>query len=235
MKNDTLKQLLRDRADKRIVVSATDLANGEDELIYPADTDAADELTEAARTATRADKSRIHEMADGRRIFLHVHNPPLRMMIVGAVHIAQPLSRMAVLAGYDVTVIDPRRAFASAERFPEVHLNHEWADDALDELKPDRRSAIITLTHDPKLDDPGLERALRSDAFYVGALGSNRTHAKRLERLRELGLGDTQMARINGPIGLDIGAKSPAEIAISIMGEITEQLRRGPSRQSAAA
>lgn len=235
MKNETLSQLLRDRADKRIVVSATELASGEEQLLYPADTEAADELTEAARNATRADKSRTVEMSDGRRVFLHVHNPPLRMFIIGAVHIAQPLSRMAVLAGYDVTVIDPRRAFASEDRFPEVRLNHEWADDALDQLQPDRRTAVIALTHDPKLDDPGLERALRSDAFYVGALGSTRTHAKRLERLREMGLSEVQMDRIHGPIGLDIGAKSPAEIAISIMGEITEQLRRGPSRQSAAA
>lgn len=235
MKTENLSQLLRDRADKRIVVTATDLGSGKEQLIYPADNGAGDELTKAARTATRADKSQIHEMSDGRRIFLHVHNPPLRMMIVGAVHIAQPLSRMAVLAGYEVTVIEPRRAFASEDRFPGVHLNGDWADDALDELKPDRRTAIVTLTHDPKLDDPGLERALRSDAFYIGALGSKRTQAKRLERLRELGLSEAQMARIHGPIGLDIGAKSPAEIAISIMGEITEQLRRGPGRQSVAA
>jgi xanthine dehydrogenase accessory factor len=235
MKNETLEQLLKDREEKRIVVGATDLESGEDRLIYPADSEEDDELTNAARAAARDDRSRIYETSDGRRVFLHVHNPPLRMMIVGAVHIAQPLSRMAVLAGYEVTVIDPRRAFASEDRFPGVHLNGEWADDALDELKPDRRTAIITLTHDPKLDDPGLDRALRSDAFYIGALGSTRTHGKRLERLRELGFRDEELNRIHGPIGLDIGAKSPAEIAVSIMGEVTERLRRGPSGRSKAA
>jgi xanthine dehydrogenase accessory factor len=235
MKTETLTQLLADRAAKRIVVGATDLTSGEDSLIYPADNDADDELTQAARDAARADKSRIVETTDGHRVFLHVHNPALRMLIVGAVHIAQPLSRMAVLAGYDVTVIDPRRAFSSEDRFPGVTLNGEWADDALDELEPDRRTAIVTLTHDPKLDDPGLERALRSDAFYIGSLGSTRTHGKRLERLQEMGFGEDDLSRIHGPIGLDIGAKSPAEIAVSIMGEVTERLRRGPSRSSAAA
>lgn len=233
MKTENLSQLLRDRADKRIVVTATDLGSGKEQLIYPADNGAGDELTKAARTATRADKSRIHEMSDGRRIFLHVHNPPLRMMIVGAVHIAQPLSRMAVLAGYEVTVIEPRRAFASEDRFPGVYLNGDWADDALDELKPDRRTAIVTLTHDPKLDDPGLSVAIRSDAFYVGALGSRGTHAKRVARLKEDGFADSEIDRIHAPVGLAIGAKSPAEISVSILAEITDVLHAREKKAAA--
>jgi xanthine dehydrogenase accessory factor len=146
------------------------------------------------------------------------------MILVGAVHIAQSLAPMAKLTGYDVVIVDPRQAFTSRERFPGAALNHDWPDDALTALAPDRRTAVVTLTHDPKLDDPALSVALRSDAFYIGALGSTRTHGRRLERLREAGFGDNDFARIHGPIGLDIGAVSPAEIAISIMGEVTRTL-----------
>lgn len=235
MKTATLTQLLADRDAKRIVVQATDLAAGTSELVYPAETDASDPLTEAARTAARNDKSGAVDLPDGRRVFLHVHNPPLRLLVVGAVHIAQPLAQMAVLAGYDVSVIDPRHAFASTDRFPGVHLSDDWPDEAMDRLDPDRRTAVVTLTHDPKLDDPGLIRALRSDAFYIGCLGSTRTHAKRLARLKDAGFGDSDFARIHGPVGLDIGAKSPAEIAVAIMGEITQTLRRGPVPQARAA
>ncbi|HZD26727.1 MAG TPA: XdhC family protein [Alphaproteobacteria bacterium] len=235
MKRETLQQLLVDRAAKRVVVLATELESGDERLLYPADTDDADDLTEAARRAARGDKSGIAELADGRKVFLHVFNPPLRMLIVGAVHIAQPLSRMAVLAGYDVGIIDPRQSFATEERFPGVSLVDDWPDDALRALDPDRRTAIVTLTHDPKLDDPALIQALRSDVFYIGALGSTRTHARRLERLSGEGFSDADFARIHGPIGLDIGAKSPAEIAVSIMAEVTMTLRGGPKKARAEA
>ena len=162
---------------------------------------------------------------DGRRLFLNVNNPPLRMIIVGAVHIAQPLSRMAVLAGYDVTVVDPRGAFASEERFPGLALNHDWPDEALAALAPDGRTAVVTLTHDPKLDDPALSAALRSDAFYVGSLGSRRTHTRRIERLAAEGFEPDDLARIRGPVGVDIGARTPAEIAASILAEVIAALR----------
>ena len=223
MKSETLTQLLADRAANRPVVLATHLESGEEHLIYPGRS-ASDALSEAAATALREDKSRRVESDDG-PYFLHAFNPPLRMIIVGAVHIAQPLSRMAALAGYDVVMVDPRGAFLDEERFPGVQLTSEWPDDALKELAIDARTAIVTLTHDPKLDDPALHVALRSPAFYVGSLGSKRTHAKRLARLDDDGFTAEECARIQGPIGLDIGAKSPAEIAIAILAQVTEQLR----------
>ncbi len=225
MRADILQRLLADRAAKRPVVLVTDLGDGAAELHYPGDDNGDPAVREAVEAAARADKSRIVEH-EGRRLFLNVNNPPLRLIIVGAVHIAQPLSRMAMLAGYDVTVVDPRGAFASEDRFPGLALGHDWPDEAMEALAPDGRTAVVTLTHDPKLDDPALAVALRSPAFYVGCLGSSRTHAKRKERLAEAGLDEAALARIHGPIGLDIGARSPAEIAVSIMGEITETLRR---------
>ena len=167
--------------------------------------------------------------AGAAKIFLNVYNPPLRLIIVGAVHIAQPLARMAAMTGYDVTVIDPRAAFASAERFPGVTVMTEWPDDAMATLAPDPRTAIVTLTHDPKIDDPALEVALRSNAFYIGALGSKKTHNARLYRLGKAGFGDNDVARICGPVGLAIGAKSPAEIAVAILAQITERLRQSPA------
>ena len=221
MKPETLKALLAAREARRPIVLATNLASGEERLIDPRAADADDALREAARN----DRSGVVETAEG-KVFLHVYNPPLRMAIVGAVHIAQPLCRMAALAGYDVTVIDPREAFASEERFPGVTLLGDWPDESMAKFAPDRRSAVVTLTHDPKLDDPALAAALRSDAFYIGALGSTRTHAKRLARLKEEGFTDEQMARIHGPAGLSIGAKSPAEIAVSILAQVTERLRK---------
>jgi len=222
MKTETLRQLLADRQAKRPAVMVRDLETGEARIAYPP---AAGDPAEAEIVrAAREDKSRTVEVA-GRRLFLHVFNPPLRMLVVGAVHIAQPLARMAALTGYDVTVVDPRGAFASEERFPGVALSTEWPDEALETLAPDTRTAVVTLTHDPKLDDPALAVALRSPAFYIGALGSPRTHARRVGRLRELGLGDNEIARIRGPVGLDIGAKSPPEIAISIMAQVTQVLR----------
>ena len=171
---------------------------------------------------------------DDQERFLWISNPPLRLVIVGAVHIAQPLSEMAKLTGYDVTVVDPREAFASEARFPGHRLSHDWPDAALRTHGLDHRTAIATLTHDPKIDDPALETALRSPVFYIGALGSTRTHGKRVARLTEQGFNETEIARIDAPIGADIGAKSPAEIAVSVMAELTERLRRPASRPGLA-
>lgn len=161
--------------------------------------------------------------------FVGLHNPPLRMALIGAVHIAQPLVGMARAAGYDVVVIDPRTAFASAERFPDVEIESDaWPDEALSNWGIDRRCAIVTLSHDPKIDDPAIVAALKSEAFYIGCLGSTRTHAKRVTRLEEAGFTAQDIARLHGPVGLNIGAKSPAEIAVSIIAQITETLRRAP-------
>ncbi len=170
---------------------------------------------------------------DAGTTFTWISNPPLRLAIIGGVHIAQPLATMARITGYDVTVIDPREAFASEVRFPEDTLINDWPDAALAEHGLDHRTALIALTHDPKLDDPALRSALDSPVFYIGALGSTRTHAKRVERLKDAGFTDDQIGRIDAPIGLDIGAKSPAEIAVAVMAELTERLRRPATRPGA--
>ncbi len=184
--------------------------------------DLSDEVVEAARQAMINDRSgRVGEM------FVQVFNPPKRLIIVGAVHIAQPLVDIAKTAGFAVTIVDPRGAFATRDRFPGVELSEDWPDDALTALAIDNRTAVVTLTHDLKLDDPALEVALRSTAFYIGSLGSKKTHAGRVERLTEAGLSAAEIARIHAPIGLAIGAKSPAEIAVSIMAQITEVLHQG--------
>ena len=220
MKLALFEQLRTDGAAKRPVVLATNLTTGEQSLLYP-------ESDERAQKPLARDECATIETAGG-PLFLEPFNPPLRMVLVGAVHIAQPLARMAALAGFDVTVVDPRSAFASESRFPGVELSHEWPDEAVQKLGPDRRMAIITLTHDPKLDDPALEVGLRSPAYYVGCLGSKKTHEARLRRLREAGLTDGQLARLHGPVGLKIGARTPAEIAVSILAEAIEQLRVVP-------
>ena len=159
--------------------------------------------------------------------FIALHNPPLRMVIVGAVHIAQHLVAMARACGYDPLLVDPREAFGSAARFPGENISHDWPDEALKAIGPDARTAVVTLTHDPKLDDPAIRAALGSDAFYIGCLGSTRTQAKRLARLTEAGFSDTDLARLHAPVGLNIGARSPAEIALSVMAQITQVLRNG--------
>ncbi len=225
MKQKILDQLLRDRAAKRTVALITNLATGAEQLLYASD-NAQTDLAQQAHIALREDKARTIETPEG-EVFINVFNPPLRLLIAGAVHIAQPLARMAALAGYDVTIIDPRRAFATEERFPGVTLLTEWPDAGVATLKPDARTAIVTLTHDPKLDDAALSTALNSDSFYIGCLGSKKTHAARLERLRLAGFDDAALARIHGPVGLAIGAKSPAEIAISILAQLTSTLRGG--------
>lgn len=185
-------------------------------------------LCEAAAQALRSDRASSHDVG-GATVFVQPVNPALRMLIVGAVHIAQYLAPMASSAGYDVTVVDPRSAFATPERFPGCAISHEWPDEALAKIGLDARAAVVTLTHDPKLDDPALLAALSSEAFYIGSLGSRRTHGKRLERLRDHGVAVDALARIHGPVGLDIGARSPAEIAVSILAQVTERLRAVPS------
>jgi xanthine dehydrogenase accessory factor len=206
----------------RTLVRAVDLSSGDEQLIE--NVGGASELAQAAADASRSDRSAAVEI-HGRNWFIEVHNAPLDLRIVGAVHIAQSLARMAALADYRVTVIDPRGAFATPERFPDVALSHEWPDEALAKPPLGPRSAVVVLTHDPKIDDPALLAALQSDCFYIGALGSKKTHAARLARLNSLGLEDEQLARIHGPVGLAIGARSPAEIAVSVVAEMTMRLR----------
>lgn len=224
MKRETLTTLNEARAQGRAIVRAVDLATGDERLIEP-QTDTS-ELGLAAAQAARADQSANVEI-EGRNWFLEIYNPPLDLVIVGAVHIAQPLSQMAALTGYGVRIIDPRTAFATAERFPGIALSHDWPDEALVKAPLSPRSAVVLLTHDPKLDDPALIAALKSNCFYIGALGSKKTQAARQARMRAEGFSDNELARIRGPVGLNIGARSPAEIAVSILAEMT-QILRGP-------
>ncbi|CAN5786550.1 hypothetical protein BH11PSE3_BH11PSE3_52180 [soil metagenome] len=225
MKSETLAALQRARTERRALALATRLSDAAETLVYPDKADgvlAGDTaLLAAARRALGIGRSETIELG-GERIFLNVYVPPPRLIIVGAVHIAQALAPMATMLDFDVTVVDPRGAWATSNRFPGVKVVQEWADEAFDTMGLDVSTAVVTLTHDPKLDDPALEAALKSDVFYVGALGSRRTHAKRRERLAEAGITDEQFARIHGPVGLNIGAKSPAEIAVSILGQIIE-------------
>ena len=224
MKAPTLQSVQDARASGRPVVLATRLPDGEQVVLpnpdYP-------ELNTYARVALMAEKSDTHEVA-GTTWFLHAFNPPARIVIVGAVHIAQALVPLASQLGYGVTVVDPRRSFATDDRFPNVAVSTGWPDEALDELRPDSRTAVVTLTHDPKLDDPALDRALKSEAFYIGALGSRKTHGKRLERLRALGHGDDALARIRGPVGFNIGAVTAPEIALSVLAQIVAVRRGSP-------
>ncbi len=232
MKAKTLERLLAARAAGTPAALVTDLDTERQILVVGVEDGgelaAAD--FDAVRGAMAQDASGIVESA-GKRLFVHVFNPPERLIVVGAVHIAQVLAPMAALAGYRVTIVDPRRAFATDARFPDVAMIGDWPDEAMAGLKPDARTAIVTLTHDPKIDDPALAAALASPAFYIGALGSGRTHARRRERLQARGFGESDLARIHGPIGLAIGARTPAEIAISIMAELTA-VRRGPSHKN---
>ena len=220
----TLAALQTSRSAGRAVVLATRLPGGE-QILLPDEAHPA--LTEPARRALAAERSTTHEV-DGVTWFLHAFNPPARLVVVGAVHIAQALVPLATQLGYGVTVVDPRRAFASEERFPNVTVSTEWPDEAMDALRPDSRTAIVTLTHDPKLDDPALDRALQSEAFYIGALGSRRTHAARLDRLRALGHGDDALARIRGPVGLNIAAVTAPEIALSVLAQVVAVRRGSP-------
>jgi xanthine dehydrogenase accessory factor len=225
MTPDLLVALTAARAAKRPVVVATRLPDGA-QCLLPSP-DAPPELAAAAARALAADQTGTVKLADG-SWFLHVHNPPLRLVVVGAVHIAQALVPMAAQLGLAVTVVDPRRAFATDERFPNVTISTEWPDEAMDRLAPDARTAVVTLTHDPKLDDPALDRALRGAAFYIGALGSRKTHAARLKRLRALGHEEAALARIRGPVGLPIEAVTAPEIALAILAELVAVRRGAP-------
>jgi xanthine dehydrogenase accessory factor len=209
-----LAALVAARALRQPIATVADLDGVARELVGP----------EAFPDRFRMDRSGVSE--DGQR-FIHIHNPPLRLLVVGAVHIAQALVPMARIAGHDVTVIDPRPAFGAAARFPGVDIIEDWPDEALTALGLDTRTAVVTLTHDPKLDDPAIRAALGSEVYYLGCLGSGRTHAKRVARLEEAGFLADAIARIHAPVGLDIGARGPGEIAVSVLAQITQRLRRG--------
>ncbi len=228
MRLDALVRLNAERAARRPAVLVTELATGEQRLVT-ADEASADPLAEAieARLRSGASGSVDH---DGRKYFLAVQVPPVRLVVVGAVHVSQALAPMAKLVGFDVTVVDPRTAFATPERFAGVRVMAEWPDAALPGLGLDRFTALAALTHDPKIDDPALQAALRADCFYIGALGSRKTHAGRIARLTRAGFGADATSRIHAPIGLDIGAVSPAEIAVAVLGEMIGALRRKPLR-----
>jgi len=236
MKRRFLDAVIAAGHESRSVALATELASGRQLLVDGDRVEGDLVLDENAaarlRDAVRSDRNLTLETAAG-RVFVEVFSPPRRCFVIGAVHIAQPLVTMLSLADYRAIVIDPRQSFASPERFPEIELSTEWPDEALERLKPDHRSAVVTLTHDPKLDDPALAVALRSECFYIGALGSRRTHMARCRRLVELGFAEADLARIHGPIGLSIGAVSPAEIAASILAQMTEVLRRGGAAEPA--
>jgi xanthine dehydrogenase accessory factor len=228
MKLDILKSLNAERNARRAAVVVTNEATGEQRLVKAADV-AQDPLRDLLEKHIRSGKSGMEETPQG-KVFLTVHVPAPRIVVTGAVHISQALAPIAKLLGYDVTIVDPRTAFATQERFPEVKVIAEWPDVALPPLGVDRYTAFVALTHDPKIDDPALTHALKRDCFYIGALGSKKTHARRLERLKGEGLTDADLARIHAPIGLPIGAVSPAEIAVAIMGEITARLRQAPDK-----
>jgi xanthine dehydrogenase accessory factor len=230
---DILKTLNEERAARRAVAVVTDIASGKQRLVKAADA-AKDPLADLLDKHFRSGKSGMEDTADG-QTFITVHVPSARLIIMGAVHISQTLAPLGQMLGYDVTIVDPRTAFATTERFPDVKVLAEWPDKALPPLGVDRYTAFIALTHDPKIDDPALEHALARDCFYIGALGSRKTHAKRLERLKDKGFNDADLARIHAPIGLDIGAVSPAEIAVSIMAEVTARLRQSAEKKAAAA
>jgi len=223
MKLDILKSLNTEREARRAVMVVTNGETGEQRLVKAADIPA-DPLRETLEKYLRMGKSGMEEMASG-KLFFTVYVPPPRLIIIGAVHISQALAPMAALLDYDVTIIDPRTAFASPERFPDVMLIPEWPDVALPPLEVDHYTAFVAVTHDPKIDDPALLHALERDCFYIGALGSKKTHGRRIERLKAQGVTDEALARIHAPIGLRIGAVSPPEIAVSIMAEITAKLR----------
>jgi xanthine dehydrogenase accessory factor len=226
MRRGLLDELLRARRDRRAVALVTDLGSGEQRLVAR-EAASSDALAPELAKAFRFDASGIVRGDDGREQFVNIYNPPLKLIVIGAVHLAQALIPMARAAGYDVVVIDPRGAFATAARFPEVELHAEWPDEVLAAMPLDERTALVALTHDPKIDDPALVAALNGRSFYIGALGSRKTNASRHERLKAKGFDDAALARIHGPIGLAIGARGPAEIAVSIMAEMTQVLRLG--------
>jgi xanthine dehydrogenase accessory factor len=224
MRFDLLRDLNRERAARRIAIVVTEIAAGTQRLVRENEIDA-DELQDALKAGVLTGKSSQVEK-DGRTYFVELHLPTPLIVITGAVHISQTLAPLAKMLGYQVTIIDPRTAFATPERFPDTQIIADWPDRAFKNVKLDRRTAFIALTHEPKIDDPGLQAALLANCFYVGALGSRRTHNERLSRLERLGIERTLLDRIHGPVGLDIGAMTPAEIAVSIMADVTMALRK---------
>lgn len=228
MRLDLLHAMNVERAARRAAVIVTDLASGGQRLVRAAEL-ANDPLAEPIEAALRAGKSTTVEAA-GKSYFLTVQAPPVRLVVVGAVHISQALAPMGKLADFEVLIVDPRTAFATQARFPDVQVIAEWPEVALPPLRLDRYTALCALTHDPRIDDPGLIQALRAECFYIGALGSRKSHANRVARLTAQGFGADEIARIHAPIGLDIGSVSPAEIAVSIVGEIIAALRKKPLR-----
>ncbi|HEV8388278.1 MAG TPA: XdhC family protein [Dongiaceae bacterium] len=233
MKTSDLARLVAAKSERCAIALVTDLVSNAQAIFEAAAPAPSLNLSAAQKDAVKAalDANKSGEIeVEGRRLFVQARVPDPRLVIVGAVHITQALAPMASLAGYEVIVVDPRRAFATTERFPGMTLRHDWPDEAMDAIKLDERSAVVTLTHDPKLDDPALDRALRSAAFYIGSLGSRKTHAARLHRLSEAGFDETALARIHGPAGLAIGARSPAEIAISVLAQLTAARHGQPTR-----
>jgi xanthine dehydrogenase accessory factor len=222
MKLDILTALNAERAARRAAIVITNVENGKQRFVKAADI-GNDPLRSALAEHLRTGKSGMADSAEG-RVFLTVYVPAPQLVITGAVHISQALAPIGNLLGYEVTIVDPRTAFASLERFPDVKVIAEWPDQALPRLHVDRYTAFVALTHDPKIDDPALIHALSRDCFYIGALGSRKTHTRRIERLKVQGLSEVDISRIHAPIGLDIGAVSPAEIAVAIMAQITERL-----------
>jgi xanthine dehydrogenase accessory factor len=235
MKLDVLRRLNAARQDRRAVILVSEPATGEARLVVEAEGYADDPLRDELAARFRSGVSGMVE-AGGRQLFLTVELPPPRLVLIGAVHISQALAPMARIAGFDVTIVDPRTAFATPDRFPGVRLLAEWPDEALPRIGLDTFTGVAALTHDPKIDDGALLAALEAGCFYVGALGSRKTHGRRLERLREAGASEASLARIHAPIGVPIGAQSPAEIAVAILAEVIAALRsRGAAEQEAAA
>ena len=228
MRLDLLAALNAERAARRAAVLVTEIETGEQRLVRETEV-TGDALAEPIADRLRLCKSGLVE-SQGRQYFLTVQAPPVKAIVVGAVHISQALAPMARVLDLDVTIVDPRTAFATPERFPGVPVLAEWPEEVLPRLSLDRYTALVALTHDPKIDDPALIAALHAECFYVGALGSKKTHGRRVERLTAAGFTKAQIARIHAPIGLDIGAVSPAEIAVSILGEIVAALRRDRRR-----
>ncbi|MBJ6126106.1 XdhC family protein [Microvirga splendida] len=225
-----LSDLNAERAARRAAILVTDVASGEQRFVREAEI-GSDPLAEDLQESLRRGKSGLVER-DGGQFFLTVQTPPVRVVVIGAVHISQALAPMAKGLDLDVTIIDPRTAFATPERFPDVPVLAEWPDAVLPGIGIDRYTAVVALTHDPKIDDPALSAALRSECFYIGALGSRKTHERRVQRLSASGFSEADLARIHAPIGLDIGAVSPAEIAVSVLAEIVASLRKERRRSA---
>ena len=217
MKDKTLNLVLSEKNNRNVIIVATELESGQQIIL--SNNDKNNQIYIAAKTIIKQGKSNVINI-DNKRWFINISLPPLRLVTVGAVHIAQPLAEIATIAGYEVTIIDPRAAFANNTRFPNINIVNDWPEEALIDFKIDNRTAVVTLTHDPKLDDSALYAALNSNAFYIGSLGSKKTHNARVERLKIAGYNKNAIKKIHGPVGLSIGAKSPQEIAISIMSEL---------------